>query len=122
MNARVALVGQGPGEMEAYQGRPFVGPSGERLDGWLVKAELRRREVWVDNSVRCWLPKNRQPTRAEQSHCWEAHVGPSLHALTALRVVAPIGIPAFKLFLGTNTGERDAGQIFQRELPTCLKP
>lgn len=115
--ARVALVGQGPGEMEAYQSTPFVGPSGDELNTQLTKAGVMRSQLWVDNVVRCWLPNNRPPTQGEMEHCWREHVGPALRALPHLRVVVPVGLPAASFFLGRKCGEGDVGYVYEKELP-----
>src|SRR5688572_10085987 len=40
--ARVAFVGEQPGDMEDRQGRPFVGPAGRILDKALAEADIRR--------------------------------------------------------------------------------
>lgn len=50
--ARVMFVGEAPGETEAHQGKPFVGPAGSILDGWLSLAGLNRREVRITNAVK----------------------------------------------------------------------
>lgn len=116
-DAPLALVGQGPGEVEAYEGRPFIGPSGRKLNTWLSKARVEREQAWVDNIVRCWLPKNRPPKAAEVEHCTRVHLQGALRKLDQLRVVVPIGLPAGRYFLGPGVGESVAGAIFQRGLP-----
>ena len=51
-NARVFLVGEGPGHAEELEGRPFVGRSGQLLWQLLWKyAGLNRSDVYVDNLV-----------------------------------------------------------------------
>ena len=97
--ATLALVGQGPGREEAYESRPFVGVSGRLLDRWLSRAGIDRDTIHITNTVWCHLPGNRPPTPAEQTHCWDRHVGPTLHSLPHLRVVVPVGIEAQRLLL-----------------------
>lgn len=117
LTARYALIGQGPGEVEAHAHRPFVGPSGNKLDRWLTKAGLRRHEAWVDNVVRCWLPGNRKPTTAEAAYCTQAHLFPSLKALTHLEVTVSIGVPAMAVLVHPRASERTAGTCIQTEVP-----
>lgn len=112
-DARLALVGQGPGELEAYEGRPFVGPSGRKLGVWLSKARIEREEAWVDNVVRCWLPKNRAPKAGEVEFCTTAHLRGALARLDQLLVVVPIGIPSARFFLGDRASEGIAGAVFE---------
>lgn len=47
------IVGEGPGENEDLQGRPFVGKAGQMLDRILDAAELDRGTVFITNVVKC---------------------------------------------------------------------
>lgn len=49
MTKRIALVGEAFGEREERLGRPFVGPSGKLLDGFLAAAGLSRRDCYITN-------------------------------------------------------------------------
>jgi uracil-DNA glycosylase len=51
-SARVALVGEQPGDQEDRQGMPFVGPAGKLLDKALVEAGIQRDETYVTNAVK----------------------------------------------------------------------
>ena len=114
--ASIALLGQGPGEEEAWTSRPFVGPSGRTLDWWLVRAGVERHKVWVDNVVRCWLPGNRAPTSAEIAHCRKAHWEPALRAHTQLNTLVPIGVPSGKAILGPKYSMSQAGIVREVDL------
>lgn len=114
--ATIALLGQGPGESEADQGRPFVGPSGFTLDRWLVRAGLQRHELHVSNVVWCWLPGNRPPTRGEVDHCRRNHWGPALTQLDQLKVIVPIGIPAGKAIVGPKYSANWSGVVMEVDL------
>lgn len=50
--ARVALVGEVPGDQEDLRGVPFVGPAGEVLDRALAEVQLKRDELYVTNAVK----------------------------------------------------------------------
>jgi len=115
--ARYALVGQGPGEVEAHSHRPFCGPSGWKLDLWLTKAGLNRHQAWVDNVIRCQLPKNRTPKASELAWCTRAHLWPSLLQLDNLELIVPIGVPAMKALMGPKASERTAGTLTTVEVP-----
>ena len=67
--ARILLVGEGPGEEEDRQGRPFVGPSGRLLDRMLASIGLDRTDVLISNTVFWRPPGNRTPTTAEMAVC-----------------------------------------------------
>ena len=59
--ARVMLVGEAPGKEEARTGRPFVGPSGRRLDQLLKLAGLERDTCYFTNLLKHRPPRNRNP-------------------------------------------------------------
>jgi uracil-DNA glycosylase family 4 len=67
--AEVLLVGEAPGAQEDEEGVPFVGRSGQLLDGLLTEAGLRREQVAVANVLKCRPPANRKPMRAEVGRC-----------------------------------------------------
>jgi DNA polymerase len=52
VDARIALVGEQPGDQEDLQGRPFVGPAGRILDRALADAGIERRRAYVTNAVK----------------------------------------------------------------------
>ncbi len=69
-NADIMLVGEGPGENEDLQGKPFVGRSGKLLDQFLDAVGLdRERDIYIANIVKCRPPENRDPKPEEQDHC-----------------------------------------------------
>jgi uracil-DNA glycosylase family 4 len=97
--AEIAVVGQGPGSVEASLGQPFQGPIGQRMRQWLERVSINPHRVWLDNVCRCWLPGNRAPTSKERAHCTAAHTRPALRALPDLKVVCAVGLPASKSLL-----------------------
>jgi uracil-DNA glycosylase family protein len=50
--ARIALVGEQPGDVEDRRGRPFVGPAGKLLDRALHEAGIDREQAYVTNAVK----------------------------------------------------------------------
>ncbi|HEX2923941.1 MAG TPA: uracil-DNA glycosylase [Chloroflexota bacterium] len=48
----LVIVGEGPGEREAAEGRPFVGRAGQLLDKLMASAHLSREEVWITNVLK----------------------------------------------------------------------
>lgn len=50
--ARVAFVGEQPGDQEDRLGEPFVGPAGRLLDKALVDAGIDRMDAYVTNAVK----------------------------------------------------------------------
>lgn len=68
-NARVMLIGEGPGWHEDQQGRPFVGAAGKFLNELLNLAGLQREDVFITNVVKCRPPGNRDPLPDEIAAC-----------------------------------------------------
>ena len=65
----IMLVGEGPGQQEDIQGRPFVGPAGQLLDSMLAAIGLKREDVYIANIVKCRPPHNRDPQPDEAELC-----------------------------------------------------
>lgn len=59
--AKILLVGEGPGATENLQGLPFVGQAGKLLDKLLLLSGLERKKVFITNIVHHRPPENRDP-------------------------------------------------------------
>jgi DNA polymerase len=68
-NARLVVVGEGPGAQEDETGRPFVGRAGKLLTDILHAIDLPREEVYICNVVKCRPPANRTPVQQEIDQC-----------------------------------------------------
>ena len=68
-DTEVVFVGEGPGQNEDQQGRPFVGAAGGLLQELLGRVGWRRDEVFITNVVKCRPPGNRDPEPDEISAC-----------------------------------------------------
>ncbi|MHB8157800.1 MAG: uracil-DNA glycosylase [Desulfocucumaceae bacterium] len=68
--ARIMVIGEGPGEEEDKLGRPFVGRAGQLLDKILAASGFdRSTHVFIANIVKCRPPKNRIPEPNERGSC-----------------------------------------------------
>ena len=67
--AELMFIGEGPGYHEDRQGRPFVGPAGQLLDGLLASIGAHRGAVFIANMVKCRPPQNRDPEPPEIAAC-----------------------------------------------------
>lgn len=68
-DARLMLIGEGPGADEDAQGRPFVGRSGKLLTKLLTMIGVDRAHIFITNIVKCRPPDNRKPLPIESSTC-----------------------------------------------------
>ncbi len=113
------IVGEGPGENEDLQGRPFVGKAGELLDRILEAAEIPRETVFITNIVKCRATEtvdgklqNRAPLAPEVNAC-----RPSLVRQVEIiqpKVILCLGAPAGRGVIdkGFNISEQ-RGQWFE---------
>jgi uracil-DNA glycosylase len=68
-DTEVVFVGEGPGQNEDVQGRPFVGAAGGLLNELLGSIGWKRDEVFITNVVKCRPPGNRDPEPDEMAAC-----------------------------------------------------
>lgn len=101
--AVLVFVGEGPGQEEDQQGRPFVGAAGQLLTDIIVKGmKLRREDVYICNIVKCRPPDNRNPEQDEIEAC-EPFLKKQLQAIHPAVIVA-LGNVAVKTLLKTDKG------------------
>lgn len=98
--ARIMFIGEGPGENEDLQGRPFVGRAGQLLDKMIQGMGLSRDQVYIANVVKCRPPENRQPAPDEAYTCMP-------YLMTQIETVRPqaivtLGLTATKFLLQKN--------------------
>ena len=56
----IMLVGEGPGEAEDMQGKPFVGEAGTLLNRMLNAVNIKRENVYITNVINYITPNNRR--------------------------------------------------------------
>lgn len=110
-SARLALVGEQPGDAEDRVGRPFVGPAGRLLDRALADAGLDRAEAYVTNAVKHFRFRRDTPGGRR------LHVTPDLEHLAACRpwLVAELAAvhPTVVVLLGASAGRALLGPDFR---------
>ena len=105
--ARMAFVGEQPGNEEDIQGHPFVGPAGGILDRALTDASIERAEVYVTNAVKHFKFEERGKRRLHQKpRLGEVRAcQPWLEAemeLVKPRVIVCLGATAAQALLGSK--------------------
>jgi len=68
-DSQIMFIGEGPGQREDVEGRPFVGQAGKFLETLLSETCLVRDDNFICNIVRCRPPSNRQPLPDEIRAC-----------------------------------------------------
>jgi uracil-DNA glycosylase len=98
VNAKIMFVGEGPGQNEDEQGRPFVGAAGKLLTELLESVGLSRCEVFITNIVKCRPPSNRAPRKPEVEAC-NPYLTSQIRIIKP-RIVCALGTPAIATLLG----------------------
>jgi len=100
-SARVVIVGEGPGEDEDVQGRPFVGAAGRLLDAIIAAAGWGRQELYICNVIKCRPPRNRDPQEDETDACG-AFLKRQIRAIRP-RAILAVGNVAARFLLAADT-------------------
>ena len=110
-NADLMFIGEAPGFHEDKQGEPFVGAAGQLLNQLLTEIGIAREDVYINNTVNCRPPGNRDPLPDELEAC-----KPWLDERVALidpAVVVTLGNWATRYILGKQVSiSRVRGQRF----------
>ena len=101
-DADLMFVGEAPGANEDQQGLPFVGQAGRLLDQLLAEIGLSRADVFIQNTLMCRPPGNRDPQPSEIQNC----SGYLLRKIELVqpRVICTLGNFATKLLRDDPTG------------------
>ena len=67
--AKVMMIGEGPGADEDKEGIPFVGKAGQLMNKALEGLGIKREELYIANIVKCRPPSNRVPEQEEAEIC-----------------------------------------------------
>jgi uracil-DNA glycosylase len=108
-DAKIMFIGEGPGFNEDRQGRPFVGAAGQFLDELLMRAGMRREEVFITNVVKCRPPGNRDPQADEIAICTNTYLDRQI-AVIDPAVIVTLGRFSMQRFLPNERIMRIHGQ------------
>lgn len=111
-SADILIVGEAPGEHEDTLGRPFVGPAGDVLDGFLTSMSLNMgSDIYVTNVVACRPTaavedeqtgqiriENRQPSKDERNSC-KPRLLETIYIVDPMLIIA-LGRVPFQVLLG----------------------
>lgn len=68
-HAGLMFIGEAPGLDEDIHGRPFIGRAGKLLTKIIEAIDLKRKDVYIANCLKCRPPKNRTPLPSEIVAC-----------------------------------------------------
>ena len=70
-NAKIMLIGEGPGADEDIKGAPFVGKAGQLMNKAFEALGINREDLYITNIVKCRPPQNRLPEDNEATSCMD---------------------------------------------------
>lgn len=101
-NAKLLLLGEGPGKEEDLHGLPFIGRSGKILDAALSAADIKRSDVYITNIVKCRPPNNRKPLPIESATCKSLLLDRQLEVIRP-KIICTLGSSALEGLIKTKT-------------------
>ena len=111
-NAKIMVIGEGPGANEDKEGLPFVGRAGQLLDKMLNAINLNRNNVYITNVVNYRPPENRKPTDKEIDRYLpylKKHIN-----IVRPKIILLLGSTAMNAFLGQeNVISKIRGKWFE---------
>ena len=113
-DAKIMLIGEGPGQQEDLQGEPFVGAAGKLLDDMLSIIDLGRDNCYIANVVKCRPPGNRDPEPGEMDAC-SAFLAEQLRLVDPKIVICLGRISARRLIDPEFRITREHGKWFVRD-------
>ena len=120
-DAKILLIGEGPGKDEDEQGLPFVGKSGKFLRKVLESIGLSADDIYIANVVKCRPPNNRAPSQKEASICKEALLEKQIQII-APKVICTLGSSALNALLGKKASISKMRGIFTLYKEIALLP
>lgn len=112
-HAPLFLIGEGPGEQEDLQGRPFVGDSGHVLAAMVRQAGISFKDIALGNTVRCRPPGNRNPKKDEMVACFP-YLKQDIEDIQP-KVIVTLGGKALEILHRATSIEQVAGQVIRTE-------
>jgi uracil-DNA glycosylase family 4 len=112
-DAEIFFLGEAPGKLEAKQGRPFIGRSGNFLRGVLREMGFKEEEVFITSPVK-YLPLRGTPSKADIAHgCF--HLARQL-AVVDPKVVVLMGNVAVWALLGLEGAvSQEHGKVIRKD-------
>ena len=98
--SKIMIVGEGPGQKEDQEGKPFVGDAGILLNKMLKSINIDRKKIYITNVVNFRPPNNRKPEPFEiskYSNFLRKHI-----AIIDPKILILMGSTAMESLFGSN--------------------
>jgi uracil-DNA glycosylase len=114
-NANIIFVGEAPGKKEDELGEPFVGAAGKFLDTMLETIDLKRKDIYITNIVKCRPPNNRDPLPEEKEEFWPWLL--EQIKLIEPKIIITLGRHSLSSFIPDPIMSKMHGTVLRREIP-----
>jgi DNA polymerase len=119
-DAKIVIVGEAPGEEEDRKGEPFVGRAGQLLKNMLRGSSIRKKDVFLTNTV-CCRPttddgKNRQPSTVEMEAC-SKRLLETIYSIDPLLIIGTGKVPVQLLTKNTAAITKMRGNVYKALIP-----
>ena len=98
--SKIMIVGEGPGQKEDQEGKPFVGDAGILLNKMLKSINIDRKKIYITNVVNFRPPHNRKPEPSEISKY--SNFLRKLIAIIDPKILILMGSTAMESLFGSN--------------------
>ena len=117
-NAKIMIIGEGPGANEDLEGVPFIGRTGELLDKMLSSINLDRDNTYITNVVNYRPPENRNPTEEEIAR-YLPYLTKHIEIINP-QILILLGSTALNTIIGNNKVISDVrGKWIEKKIGTC---
>lgn len=120
-NAKLMLIGEGPGRDEDKQGIPFIGRAGKLLTKIIKAMKLKREDIYISNVVKCRPPGNRHPLPSESNTCKQLILLKEIEIIKP-QIICTLGSCATQALLGTDVKISKSRGIFHKFKNTLILP
>ena len=113
-NAKIMIIGEGPGADEDNTGKPFVGKAGKLMNEAFRGTGINRNKLYITNIVKCRPPQNRDPEKDEIESC-KQYLENQIQIIKP-RLIVLLGRIALKSILGEEHSiTRDRGTLIEKD-------
>jgi len=99
--SKIMIIAQAPGRTEDKEGKMFIGPSGKVFDKLIHSVDLKRKNIYVTNLLKCFLPNCRKPRRDEMNICYQRYLQKEIE-LVKPEIMVTLGYHVTKFIFSQN--------------------
>lgn len=111
-SAKIAIVGEYPGEQEALFNRPFVGGSGKHLVNALRAVGISRNDCYMTNVIKRRVT-SKTPVPQMEYELWKEALQFELEQLDGPELIIALGNTALSALLGYDDINKRRGSVYQ---------